>query len=80
MVYRSKSLLNQTELDNASTQTDVSKSRVILDSLPSSGSLERRLETMIWEAIPLMLGSSGLEWTTREMGAAFTMGGVSYLP
>ena len=35
---------------------------------------------MIWEAIPLMLGSSSLGWATREMGAAFTMGGVSYLP
>ena len=32
------------------------------------------------EAIPLMLGSSGLGWATREIGAAFMMGGVSYLP
>ena len=32
------------------------------------------------EAIPLMLGSSSSGWATREMGAAFTMGGVSYLP
>ena len=35
---------------------------------------------MIQEAIPLMLRSSGLGWATREMGAAFTMGGASYLP
>ena len=32
------------------------------------------------EAIPLMLGSSSSGWATREMGAAFTMGGASYLP
>ena len=35
---------------------------------------------MTQEVIPLMLGSSGLGWATREMGAAFMMGGVSYLP
>ena len=33
-----------------------------------------------WEVIPLMPRSSGLGWATREMGAAFTMGGASYLP
>ena len=27
-----------------------------------------------------MPGSSGSGWVTREMGATFTMGGVSYLP
>ena len=32
------------------------------------------------EAIPLMPRSSGSGWATREMGAAFTMGGASYLP
>ena len=32
------------------------------------------------EAIPLMLGSSGLGWATREISTAFTMGGASYLP
>ena len=35
---------------------------------------------MTWEAIPLMLRSSSSGWATREMGAAFTMGGASYLP
>ena len=35
---------------------------------------------MIWEAIPLMPRSSSSGWATREMGTAFTMGGVSYLP
>ena len=35
---------------------------------------------MIQEVIPLMPGSSGSRWVTREMGTAFTMGGVSYLP
>ena len=35
---------------------------------------------MIWEAIPLMPGNSSLGWATREMGATFTMGDVSYLP
>ena len=35
---------------------------------------------MIQEAIPLMLGSSGLGWATREMGATFMMGGAFYLP
>ena len=33
-----------------------------------------------WEAIPLMLRNSNLGWATREMGATFTMAGVSYLP
>ena len=32
------------------------------------------------QVIPLMPGSSGSGWATREMGTAFTMGGVSYLP
>ena len=32
------------------------------------------------QVIPLMLGSSGSGWATREMGAAFMMGGASYLP
>ena len=31
-------------------------------------------------AIPLMPRSSGSEWATREMGAAFAMAGASYLP
>ena len=35
---------------------------------------------MIQEAIPLMPRSSGSGWATREMGTAFMMGGVSYLP
>ena len=65
---------------DASTQTDVSENRAISDSLPSLGLLERRLEMMNWEAIPLMPRSSGLGWATREMGTAFTMGGASYLP
>ena len=42
--------------------------------------LERRLETTTREVTPLMLRSSGLGWATREMGAAFTIGGASYLP
>ena len=32
------------------------------------------------QVIPLMLMSSGSGWATREMGAMFTMGCVSYLP
>ena len=32
------------------------------------------------QVIPLMLRNSGLGWATREMCAAFTMGGASYLP
>ena len=71
---------NLLQSQDASTQTDASESRVVLGSSPSSGLLERRLEMMNWEAIPLMLGSSSSGWATREMGAVFTMGGVSYLP
>ena len=71
---------NLLQSQDTSTQTDVSESRVILGGLPSSGLPERRLETMTREAIPLMPRSSGSGWATREMGAAFTMGGVSYLP
>ena len=32
------------------------------------------------EVIPLMPGNSGSGWATREMGAVFTIEGVSYLP
>ena len=71
---------NPLQSQDANTQIGVSKSRVVSGGLPSLGSPERRLETTIQEAIPLMLRSSGLGWATREMGAAFTMGGVSYLP
>ena len=71
---------NPLQSQDANTQIGVSKSRVVSGGLPSLGSPERRLETTIQEAIPLMLRSSGLGWATREMGATFTMGGVSYLP
>ena len=71
---------NPLQSQDANTQTNASGSRVVLDGLPSLGLPERRLETMIQEAIPLMLRSSGLGWATREMGTAFMMGGVFYLP
>ena len=71
---------NLLQSQDTSTQTDVSKSRVILGGSPSSGLPERRLETITREVIPLMPRSSGSGWATREMGAAFTMGGASYLP
>ena len=71
---------NLLQSQDMSTQIDVNESRAILDSSPSSGSLERRLEMMTWEAIPLMPRSSGSGWATREMDAAFAMVGVSYLP
>ena len=71
---------NLLQYQDTNTQTDASENRVVLDSLPSSGLPERRMETMIWEAIPLMPRSSSSGWATREMGTAFTMGGVSYLP
>ena len=71
---------NLLQSQDASIQTNVSESRVVSGGLPSLGSLERILEITIWEVIPLMPRSSGLGWATREMGAAFTMGGVSYLP
>ena len=71
---------NPLQSQDMNTQTNASRSRVVSDDLPSLDSLERRLGTMIWEVIPLMLRSSGLGWATREMGAAFMMGGASYLP
>ena len=71
---------NPLQSQDMNTQTDVNESKIISGDLPSSGLPERRLETMNREAIPLMLRSSGLGWATREMGAAFMMGGVSYLP
>ena len=71
---------NLLQSQDASTQTDVNESRVISGGLPSLGLPERRQGTMTQEAIPLMLRSSGSGWVTREMGATFTMGGVSYLP
>ena len=71
---------NLLQSQDASIQTAASENRVALDDSPSLGSPERRLETTNWEAIPLMLRSPGSGWVTREMGAAFAMAGVSYLP
>ena len=71
---------NLLQSQDANTQTDASKNRVVSDGLPSLGSPERRLETTSQEVIPLMLRSSGSGWATREMGAAFAMAGASYLP
>ena len=71
---------NLHQSQDTNTQTDANENRAILDSSPSLGLLERRLETMIRKAIPLMLRSSSLGWATREMGTMFTMGGASYLP
>ena len=71
---------NLVQSQDASIQTDANKNRVALDDSPGLGSLERRLGTTNREAIPLMPRSSGSGWATREMGAAFTMAGVSYLP
>ena len=71
---------NLLQSQDANTQTDVNENRVVSDDSPSSDSLERRLETMSREAIPLMLRSSGSGWASREMGAAFAMAGASYLP
>ena len=67
---------NLLQSQDVSIQTDANASRVVSDSSPSLGLLERRLETMTWEAIPLMPRNSGSGWATREMGAAFTMGGA----
>ena len=71
---------NPLQSQDMNTQTNASESRVVLDNSPSLDSLERRLETTIQEVIPLMPRSSSSGWVTREMGAMFTMGGVSYLP
>ena len=71
---------NLLQSQDASIQTNVSESRIVLDSSPSSASLERRLETTSQGAIPLMPRSSNSGWATREMGAAFAMAGASYLP
>ena len=71
---------NPLQSQDANTQTDASESRIVSDGSPSSGSPERRLGTTNREAIPLMPRSSGSGWATREMGTAFAMAGVSYLP
>ena len=71
---------NPLQFQDMNTQIDASKSRVALDNSPSLGLPARRLETVNREAIPLMPRSSGSGWATREMGAAFTMAGASYLP
>ena len=71
---------NPLQSQDANTQTDASENRVALDNSPGLGSLERRWETTNQGAIPLMPRSSGLEWASREMGAAFVMAGASYLP
>ena len=71
---------NLLQSQDTSIQTDVSENRVISDGSPSLDLPERRLGTMNQEAIPLMPGSSGSGWASREMGAAFAMAGASYLP
>ena len=71
---------NLPQSQDASIQTVASENRVALGDSPSLDSLERRLETMSREAIPLMPRSSGSGWASREMGAAFVMVGASYLP
>ena len=71
---------NLLQSQDVNIQTDANESRVISSDLPSLDLPERRLEIMIWEAIPLMPRSSSSGWATREIGAAFTMRGASYLP
>ena len=71
---------NLLQSQDTSIQTDVSENRVISDGSPSLDLPERRLGTTNQEAIPLMPGSSGSGWASREMGAAFAMAGASYLP
>ena len=71
---------NLLQSQDASIQTGASENRVVSDGSLSSDLPERRLETRSREAIPLMPRSSGSGWATREMGAAFAMAGVSYLP
>ena len=67
-------ICNLLQSRDTNIQTNVSKSRVVSGSSPSSGLPERRLEMTIREAIPLMPRSSGLGWAIREMGTMFTMG------
>ena len=71
---------NPLQSQDANTQTAVNENRAASDGSPSLGLPERRLETMNQKAIPLMPRSSSSGWATREMGTAFTMGGVFYLP
>ena len=55
-------ICNHPQSQGASTQTNASESRVTSDDSPSSGLLERRLETMTQKTIPLMPRSSSLGW------------------
>ena len=71
---------NPLQSQDVSTQTIASENRIALVDSPSLDLPERRLETTNREAIPLMPGSSGSGWVTREMGTAFAMAGASYLP
>ena len=71
---------NLPQSQDMSIQTNASESRVVSVNLPSLGLLERGQMIRDSQAIPLMLGSSSSGWATREMGATFTIGGVSYLP
>ena len=73
-------ICNHPQPQDASTQTNVIENRVVLDNTPSLDLLERRQVMRDPPVIPLMPRSSNLEWVSREMGAMFMMGGVSYLP
>ena len=73
-------ICNPLQSQDTSIQIDANENRVALDNLPGLGSLERRQETMNQGVIPLMPRNSSSEWASREMGAAFVMAGVSYLP
>ena len=72
--------MQSSQSQDTSIQIDADENRVASGDLSSLGSPERRLGMTTREAIPLMPRSSGSGWATREMGAVFTMGGVSYLP
>ena len=70
---------NRQQSQDTNTQITVSKNRIVLDDSPNSVLLERRAEMREVQAIPLVLRSSDSEWTSREVGTAFSMAGASYL-
>ena len=69
---------NLPQSQDTSTQTNVSKNRIVLDDSPSSGWLENRQATRIVPVIPLMPQNSDLEQSARIVTNAHSM--ASYLP
>ena len=73
-------ICNHPQSQDASTQINAGKNRIVLDDLPSLVLPENRQTTRIAQAIPLMPQSSDLGQSTRTVANVYSMVGALYLP